>query len=229
VDINQILSSLDLGLLGFYVGLLSIIVSIVVGVYFYQRAKREKAPCWAIRTNNLIVGTKSKLPNIEITYNGQQVENISVSRLLFWNDGADTIDHSDMVRSSPLRIVGDNGATLLDATILRANNATNSFSVSSPTSENTCLLDFEYLDKGEGALIQVVHTGISSNDLKVVGAIKGVKSLRLKKLKPATPLTPVWKAVIIFGLGAMAYLLFLTRLRTIRSIPPGLEDFVGTV
>jgi hypothetical protein len=40
---------------------------------------------------------------------------------------------------------------------------------------------FDYLDKGQGGIIQVIHTGLSSSDLTLNGDIKGA---RLEKVKP---------------------------------------------
>jgi hypothetical protein len=35
-------------------------------------------------------------------------------------------------------------------------------------------MNFEYLDKNDGAILQIVHTGKSSADIKIGGTIKGV-------------------------------------------------------
>ena len=39
---------------------------------------------------------------------------------------------------------------------------------------------FDYLDKDDGGVIQIVHTGKSSDDVNVEGAIKGAKELVFK-------------------------------------------------
>ena len=55
---------------------------------------------------------------------------------------------------------------ILEAIILAVNNNANQFVVSKKNSKNV-IMKFEYLDRGEGGVIRLLHTGISSNDLEM--------------------------------------------------------------
>jgi len=45
-------------------------------------------------------------------------------------------------------------------------------------------LHFEYLDPGQGAVIQVIHTAVSILPLMVDGEVKGVKEVQFKTKRP---------------------------------------------
>jgi len=77
----------------------------------------------------------------------------------------------------------------LDGSLLQANNPSNNIRVRYDPSPKTVFIDFDYLDKNQGAVIQVVHTG-SFDNLNINGDIMGVQKLsqvdpkQLKVYKP---------------------------------------------
>lgn len=162
------------------------IIGIVLTVIFFRRSQRLKKPSWAIRTTSLIKGFKSNLEGLAINFKGQPVGSVAVSRVVFWNDGADTINRGDVVSVDPLRLVPKGGSAILDAGILASNYQSNEFSVS-PAGDGSTHMNFGYIDKGQGIVLQVVHTGASSNDIAIVGTIKGAK---VERRDPALSLRP---------------------------------------
>ncbi len=163
------------------IGVILGISGIVTGYIFYRKGLRVREPTISIKTNNLIQDHVSQIDGLEILYKGQLVRNLSVSKIIFWNNGSETIDKEDIVQANPLRIVGKDGVSILDAKIVAENNKASLF---------TCYLDdegklritFDYLDKDHGAVIQLTHTGLSSKDLVVEGQIKGVKVIKWTEL-----------------------------------------------
>src|SRR5207249_4793358 len=137
-----------------------------------------KEPCWSIRSTNLIRGYGSKLTDLNVLYKGQQVENLSIARIIFWNKGAETVQRQDLVDADPLRLVGAGQLTFLDVKLLATNNEPSLFSVSLTEDGGSVLIGFDYLDQGHGAVFQIVHTGTSPKDIKLRGSIKGAKTLR---------------------------------------------------
>lgn len=170
-------------IVGLIVGVAGILIGIIVSYCFYRKSLRLKEPYWAIRSNNLIQGYRTKIDFLKVFFKDEDVENLTISRVLFWNDGADTIDKQDLNTANPLQIVGLNNSRILDVKVLASNNSSSQFKVS--LEENECVyVDFDYLDENQGAVIQIVHTGKSSRDIEVVGDIKGVKELRNKLSAP---------------------------------------------
>ncbi|HEV2805147.1 MAG TPA: hypothetical protein VGW57_09480 [Chthoniobacterales bacterium] len=163
-------------IIGVTVGVVGILIGVAVAYYFYRIGLRVKEPCFSMRSNNLIEGYSSRLTGLKVLFGDEGVETLTVTRLLFWNAGAETIDRNDIAPTNPLRIEADT-VSLLEARVLSRSSDSNSFSCSVPEEKKRSLLTFDYLDRDQGAVIQVVHTGTSSSDLRVLGDIKGAPKL----------------------------------------------------
>jgi hypothetical protein len=162
------------------VGTVLAVIGLAASYYFYRKSIRAKEPCFFFRSYNLIQGLDSKLDNLKISYGDNKIENLTVSRMLLWNNGLETIERSDIATVNPVRIVGIEGLKFLDAKILAQNNHSSQFRVNIAEDSESILLDFDYFDHNQGCVIQIVHTGTSSKDVQLVGDIKGVKLLRNK-------------------------------------------------
>jgi hypothetical protein len=73
------------------------------------------------------------------------------------------------------------GIDILDVKVVSSNNKANQFTCTL-AQDGDAEVDFEYLDRGHGAVIQVIHTGLSSDDITMVGQIKGVSAIKLTNL-----------------------------------------------
>jgi hypothetical protein len=159
-------------------GFVATVVSLGLAIYFYFKSQRNREPCWAIRTRTLVEERSSKFIGLEISYRGVPVETLSVSRALFWNNGAETINSVDITAGNPLRWKAKNGVKILDATLLSANNDANQFAEPAVVNEDEVPILFDYIDRDQGALYQIVHTGTGNWSIALMGTIKGAKQLR---------------------------------------------------
>ena len=99
----------------------------------------------------------------------------SLTKLAFWNSGTETINKIDIVNSDPLRIDGTELNTIVGAKISFTRRNVSNIEVS--LIENTVQLSFDYLDKNDGAIIDIYHT--ESTKLNVSGTIKGCESISI--------------------------------------------------
>ncbi len=159
------------------IGIAGILIGIGASYYFYRISRRAKEPCWSIRSNNLIRGYETRIADLEIRYKGQRVENLTASRILFWNDGAETIYRQDITDVDPLRIAPADGVRLLDVRLLLQNNRANLLQCDLSESDGIARIQFDYLGQGDGGVIGVFHTGTSLKDIQVKGIVKGAKAL----------------------------------------------------
>jgi len=166
------------GIIGTSLGVLGLIT----GYIFYRRSLRTKEPSFALRTNNLIRNHISAIDGLEVFYKNQKVNNLSVTKMMFWNNGAETIERQHITRTNPLVIFSEEEIQLLDAKVLISNNKASEFSCTLQD-KNHALIDFEYLDKGQGAIIQIIHTGISNKNIKIAGQIKGVRAMYMRNFR----------------------------------------------
>lgn len=163
--------------------ILTFALGILVTYVFYRKSRRTKEPCWDMRTHNLIAGYSARLSELEVSFSGKRVENLSISRIAFWNQGTETIHGTEIPPGSPLRIITKD-ARLLDAKILQKKHESCDFKVALLGDGTAALLTFGYCDNGQGVVLQIVHTGIGTEDLMLEGILKGSRSLTRRETLP---------------------------------------------
>jgi hypothetical protein len=152
--------------------------SLVLALVFYLKGKRDKEPHWSIQTVNLFKDYSGTVAGLDIQYLGDKVRDLSVSKIAFWNHGALTIDLADLVPADRLRLEARGKGRILSTKLISTNNKASQPLLSASLEKDQAFLQFEYLDRGQGFVIQVIHEGTSSNDLDLKGAIKGVTRIR---------------------------------------------------
>ena len=68
----------------------------ITSYIFYRIQKRRRELCWSIDSTNLIKGFSSLFEKLDVQYGGQKIENLTVSKIVFWNNGNETIDGRDI-------------------------------------------------------------------------------------------------------------------------------------
>lgn len=166
-----------------WVGIVSLVIAVlsaILMIIFYIKEKKVKSPCYTVQSNNLVRDLVSRIDPLEMRYSGQQIENLTVTKLAFWNAGRDTIDNQDVASADPLTVHVKEGYKILDTKILHEKNPTNQFSTTTSDDRSYFTLQFDYVDKGEGVVIQFFHTGLSNEDIEIGGRIKGAGELIYK-------------------------------------------------
>lgn len=146
----------------------------VIGVIFTIMGLRLMKPRYLIKSNNLIENFATKLTKLNILYNDEKISNLTVSKFVFWNEGKETIHDTDIASSDPFVISVMDGVKILEGKIIFERNKANKFEVEILEEGKKLAIDFEYVDKNEGVIIQIVHTGKGSKGIKVDGTIKGI-------------------------------------------------------
>lgn len=152
------------------------IVGLIASFYFYRKSIRIKEPVYSIKSNNVISDYSSTYQNLTVSYKNERVENFTVSKVLFFNKGAETLNRDDIATMNRLRILANQGI-ILDTTVLQVNNPSSDFKVGLNRENNWIVVDFDYLNQHQGAVIEVIHTGLSSRGMEIVGDMKEVKGL----------------------------------------------------
>jgi hypothetical protein len=195
------------------------ILGLIPAYYFYKKSIRIKEPVYSIRSSNIISET---FTDLVVSYRGREIERFTFSTILFFNRGAMAIDGNDISSRRPLRIVPKD-CNILEATVLIYNNPSNGITLNADEEQGGYRIDFEYLNQDDGAILVILHDGISSENLDVVGDMKEVRSLRrippgwLKAASPPDPVNNVVSIVIVF-LGVMSALALLLPIsETVRD------------
>ena len=183
------------------------IVGIILACYFYRKSRKTKKPTFAIRSLNLVRNFKSKLKELELRYAGQEVEDLTISRVAFWNNGTDTMHSNDIANADPLRVVINPIYEMLDVEVICVNKNANQFrTAKSEKQKSEFKILFDYLDKHDGGVIQIIHTGKTSEDIKVLGTIKGAGKAIYRYIPDIAPAHRLFKKLRIqrlFGIATM--------------------------
>ncbi|HBB02752.1 MAG: hypothetical protein US89_C0009G0066 [Candidatus Peregrinibacteria bacterium GW2011_GWF2_38_29] len=168
LKLNEIFSPSNT--IGYTIG----IIGIIIGIIFYIKSKKEKLPFYYLE-NCHVLQEIEKIQKIQINYDRKRIENLTITKLVIWNNGKETIQKTDIAKNNPLRITANNNAKILYAKILYQDNVNNNFQLQQKNNE--IYINFDYFDNEEGAIIEIHHTGIKKEDLIINGAFKGVKKL----------------------------------------------------
>jgi hypothetical protein len=96
------------------------------------------------------------------------------SHVALWNSGTQTIRSSDVVSDDPIRIVVSQESRVLRARVVASTRPVIAFRVrSQPCASNSALCEFDYLDPGDGATIEILHTDEKEYP-SILGTIRGV-------------------------------------------------------
>ena len=147
---------LSQGWLGSVIGIAGL-----VAAYFFYRASRIGArPTYQMRSLRLIGREQQALPDeVEILFKGRHVDRLTMTHLILWNSGKALLNGEEMVLDDPLRAEVSLGADVLRVRVQKVTRLTNKFLARiNPQSQNQVLLEFDYLDPGDGAVVEMLHT-----------------------------------------------------------------------
>lgn len=174
---------------------MTIAIITIGGFIIAYRSMPQKVLKFYIINNELITSNKTILTKLDILYNGTPVNNLTVTKIVFWNNAFPTINAIDIVKASPLLISAKEGS-LLDVSIINGQQSSNCITTTD-IKDNKVSISFDYLDRKEGGIVQIIHTG-NSYDISLSGKLKGGKIVMQKYSKITKSLLSMSVLVIPF-------------------------------
>ena len=151
------------------------IFSVIFGIWTWCAGKQRKEISFDCRSDILIKAGKQQIKKLDVFYNGNSIADLTSSKFYIWNSGNQVLQRDDIVTARPIAIRSEK-AKMLDAQILRMSDPTSAFQINA-VSEQEINVDFEYMESGDGVLIQILHTG-DFLDLDFDCKIKGGNDVR---------------------------------------------------
>ena len=155
---------------------------------FIFRNRRIKRISWVSNNRNIVQDFSSKLDELTIVYRNQPVDTLSTAKVAIWNDGTEPLKGEDIVRANPPRIVLNGDAKILHAKLLDQNNDDSQMTTELAEDGKQLTLDWYYLDKNDGMVVQIIHTGANDRDIMLAGKLIGGKLNRRPIGAPPDPL-----------------------------------------
>lgn len=172
---------------------IGVVIGFLVSFLFYKLSKVKKSMAYYANSYLLLSKEGGKLPTSKITvfYESKEINNLCKSIIFIWNDGNMTIFGKDIALGDELKIVFSNGNKILETEVARITNIANNFIIN--VVNDVINFKFDFLEPGDGALIETTYTGKYCRP-KIVGTIigmpKGVNRREYRKFE---------KNIIIFN------------------------------
>jgi hypothetical protein len=169
--LNTTLELLSPGWVGTIASLLGLIVGLIAAVVTRQRTRL--AYCY---TGKRLLGLATDgLPEgITVHYRGQDIPRLTRTLVVLWNDGNTTIHGDNIVAADPLRLKLRGDGRVLAATVLKTKRDVCEIKALPDAScPNETHIRFDFLDAGDGAVIEVLHTS-EARDVELLGTVRGL-------------------------------------------------------
>lgn len=144
---------------------------LLLAVVLFIRSRERPRPRY--QHGGVILVDENIPSDLSISFKGETVPRVMLSRLVVWNDGRATLDGGDVADRDPLRIEVADGV-VLHAEVETRTRDVNGVAVSFDDGAPSLLLEFDFLDPQDGAVISVLHTGPHWYAIRVAGTIKGI-------------------------------------------------------
>jgi len=152
------------------------LIGVVLAIFFFIRGRVIRRLAYQATGSNLIGGQHAELPvDVAVVYKGVPVPRVTKTTLIIWNAGNTTLDGRDIVSTDPLRIALEKDCKILDIQVVkRSRGVTGILASSDDRFPASVLVTCDFLDSGDGARMEVLHTGDSGLAV-VVGTVKGLR------------------------------------------------------
>ncbi len=142
-----------------YIGTLFSIFKIICWIF-----NRNKCiPCYTLMTKQFIPSNFQRFDNLKITYNENDINRFTVTTFVFWNKGKIKLSKEDYGKYIPSICCNDN-CQILDYKI-REIYDNNFINLNENFIDNKLNFEFDTISKGQGFVINLLHTGTSNGDI----------------------------------------------------------------
>ena len=150
------------------------IASLIYAIYADVSNKKRQEFTSAKSNYQIIKKGASTVKKLNLLFDNKNIDDLTITKLAIWNCGNKEVRSNDMVSDKPLSIISTGEANILDAEILVQSDEDSKFKIliSEP---KRISLDFEFVNQQEGIVVQIFHTG-SSSDLRIDGRIMGSRN-----------------------------------------------------
>lgn len=145
----------------------------MVGYAFYVLQARRAAPSLAFESSSTAVVTRSdqEVGGLEVRFKGTVVPRLTRTRMALWNPRWAIVDGGDIAESDPLRI-GLRAAEILDVRVAAETRSAIRFSVD--VRDGSCFINFDFLDRHDGVILDLLHTASEKDRPSIQGTVKGL-------------------------------------------------------
>lgn len=155
------------------ISLIGVVIT-VIALIIQIRDKRRKAICFIKNSNILLDNAISCIEGIKVFFYKDEVNTIAVTTIKIWNGGNVILEMSDFYPEKELKVTVPDKERILAANIVDQTEDTCKAEIAL-VNKNEAVFTFYCLEPGQGATINLYHTNIDEDGIKVDGRMKGGK------------------------------------------------------
>lgn len=151
----------------------------IAGVVTALKARRSRRLAYCVSGVNLAAPDTSKHPELTLLYQGEPVPRVTVSDVVVWNQGNETISRNEIAPLDPLRLEVPEAEAILSCRVVKSSRKAIGSEVGTPADNpRSAAVVFDFLDPMDWLTIQVVHTARVARAVTLKGTVKGVRKIR---------------------------------------------------
>jgi len=186
------------------IGSVASIVGVLLAVYFYFLSVRSPELVYYVNPARAVVVTQGTASRLSVLFDGRQIsQDVTASQVAIWNRGREPIRQAAILK--PIIIQTYPKAPILEATIRKkSREVVNLQMEQTRLSEGEVSLKWNILEKGDGAVVQLVYAGGPGVQIRCDGVIEGQSSVKELVFKDTSWLAfeNWWKRnQVYFGVG----------------------------
>ena len=149
----------------------------IFAVFSHFSHRKYKEFSYFRRTHQVIETNATATSKLKLSYDGKDIKDFSITKYAIWNSGNEMLNGNNIVEAEPLTISSKwNSIKILDAKIIGETEEANGFKICESDIKSV-KLEFDYANKKDGIVIQILHNGKASY-FNVNGKIKGGENLK---------------------------------------------------
>lgn len=151
------------------------ILGIAIGLIAYFKPRQRLKFAYQTKYTRYFAQEDYALPSeVVMTFEGEKVERLSKSTIIFWNAGTDVLRGEDIVESDPIRIGFEPTARILSHKVCGSTKDTNQINVHLVAEAvHELAVTYDYLDPRDGFVLEVMHNSRRRRP-RVMGNAKGL-------------------------------------------------------
>lgn len=155
------------------------VISLLWGIYSYYAGRLNPRLVYALDSNRavLINSGSTAINDFSIQYKGNTIlrKDVRTATIYLWNNG-NAATHKQQILSQ-LKFVLPENTEILDAMVLRTTRSICDIQLHRLNSKkNQISIDFDILEPGDGAAVQLIYAGDPYAAIKIDGYIEGEKN-----------------------------------------------------
>jgi len=170
-----------LAMVGLIVGVVGIAAGILASYYFYLKARERIDPRYLLQHEPLVGSSSGAMAEVSVSFRGNKVTNLNRCILAIWNRGTRVITRDAVPEHDKIEVQLPDNTVVLGAGVAWSTRPAINLSASIDEAKSAVNVAFDFLDRNDGGLIEILYHGDpkASPSLKgsIMGAPRGIRSM----------------------------------------------------